>query len=338
MKKIPRLSLKMNLRLSFVLIIGIVLLPLSQNAFGKTTQREMVETIKRYDTSEILRTAKSTEEFWAIARDNSYSYRKALSAAESGRARSVQRSMAKRIAEAKDMYIEDEYPHQIVALLDTLYNRSGIGILYPDDAKLYLDPSEYANSYTLPDGSVYITYGMMKLMDFNPDLLMAVYAREISHFILQHSFLRMYRANRNLLHKKILHELFSVVTIGVARYADLRFAEADVPTSLSRNALDLTRAHRRDVSRKEVIDKMYYGRQQEFEADIIAYRFIEFCGIPVTVYPDMLGRLVSDLEIFKCDEKERPLTKDRLQLIRFLQTDPDIKALSKNIADEIYGD
>jgi len=303
----------------------------------KTTHRELIGLIKKYDIKDSISSAANTSDFWRIIRDNSNSYKKALKIAKSGKARNIQRKMGEAIAQAKENYVEEEYPYQLVSLLDSLRSHSGIAGLYPNESKLYLDPSEYANAYTLPDGSVYITYGMIKLMDFNHNLLMAVYAHEISHFILQHSFLHLYKATRRTLHKRIAAELFSVITIGFSKYADLKFDELGITTTLSRNALDLTRATRREISRKTIVDKMYYGREQEFEADIIAYRFIEYYGISPDSYIEMLNRLNSDLEIFSRDESEHPLTADRIALINLLRSNPDLKIKVLATDDDIYG-
>lgn len=331
----------MTRHFSVILIIFTILISdisYPTQASAANPDKEWLDLLRKFDIRDSLSKASSRTEFWRIARDNSASFNKAYKVAKSGRAKTIQRQMGIAIKDARENYIEEEYPYQIVTLLDSIRSYSGIGGLYPEESKLFLDPSEYPNSYALPDGSVYITYGMLVKMDFNPNLLMAVYARELSHFVLQHSFLNMYRLNRLRLRKRIFNELFSVISIGLSRYADMQFSEIGFSTSIARNALDLTRASRRDISRKTVVDKMNYGRELEFEADIIAYRFLEFAGIETDTYLEMLRRLNSDLEIFSRDESEHPLTEDRIKLISILRSEPDLRVKVRAQDDDIYGD
>lgn len=315
----------------------LVFLNMALTAYSKITEREKITLIRNFDIPEQVLDTTSIKHFWKIARDNSPSYKTAFKLAESGKARSVQRRIGEEIVRAKENYITEEYPYNLIDLLDKTIRKSGILDLYPGEAKLFLDPSEYASAYTLPDGSVYISYGMIKRMDYDPDLIMAVYAKQLSHFVCQHSFLYLYRSQRRLLRKKVMNEIFSIITLGASKYADLKFAEMGIATSISRNVLDLTRASRREISRKAIVDKMIYGRDLEFESDIIAYRFIEKAGINPDCYIEMLSRLKSDIEIFSKDESLHPLTVDRIELLETLKSNPDLKIKVKASEDDIYG-
>lgn len=319
------------------LVWVLLFLNMALTAYSKITEREKITLIRNFDIPEQVLDTTSIKHFWKTARDNSPSYKTAFKIAESGKARSVQRRIGEEIVRAKENYITEEYPYNLIDLLDKTIRKSGILDLYPGEAKLYLDPSEYASAYTLPDGSVYISYGMIKRMDYDPDLIMAVYAKQLSHFVCQHSFLYLYRSQRRLLRKKVMNEIFSIITLGASKYADLKFAEMGIATSLSRNVLDLTRASRREISRKAIVDKMIYGRDLEFESDIIAYRFIEKAGINPDCYIEMLSRLKSDIEIFSKDESLHPLTVDRIELIETLKSNPDLKIKVKASEDDIYG-
>ena len=321
-----------NISLSFLLVF----LPCSLIS-AKITDREKITLIKKYDIPKSILDTVSVDCFWKTIRDNSPSYNSALKVAQKGRARSVQRRIGEEISKARELYIDEEYPSELVSLLSQTILNSGILNLYPNEARLYLDPTEYETAYTLPDGSVYISYGMIKLMDFRPDLIMAIYAQQLSHFVCQHSFLYLYQFNNRQLKKKILTELFSIITIGASRYADMKFGELGVETSLSRNALDLTRISRRENTRTAIVDKMSYGRKLEFEADIIAYRFLSKAGFDPDCFIEMLKRLQSDIEIFSRDEELHPLTVDRVELIETLKTSPELKIKIKASEDDIYG-
>ena len=65
----------------------------------------------------------------------------------------------------------------------------------------------------------------------------------------------------------------------------------------------------------------HYGKKQEIEADIIAYRYLEWIGIGGDAYIQMLKLIDSDLEIFQNSGESHPLTSERIALLQYMTSD-----------------
>ena len=319
-------------------VITLIFLISSFSAVSRTSIKEQRDLLKRYDLLELKpvqgKFKDSPHLFWQYLKENNKRYNEAVSAARKGKAKEAQKAIGAAIAEIRSTYIPDEYISGITELLDSLKSGSGISKLFPREAKLFLDPTEYPNAFSLPDGTVFITYGLMKQLRFDYNLLMAAYAHELAHFVLQHSFCRIYFCDKKAKKNKLLTDIFTAVSVSAAAYSDLKFAEAGISTNTTQNAVQLWIALDKAQLKDSKSYQMRYDREQEYEADILGYRFLESIGIDGAYYIDMLKSIKSDLEIFNNDESVHPLTDDRIALLEFLRTNPNLKPKPSTISDD----
>lgn len=325
---------------------GIIIVILLFNGIcmeGRTSASEQRRLLKNHDLTNILpiknKYKDSPQLYWEYVRDHNKQYQEALKAAKKGKAREAQQAIGEAIGEIRRSYNQPLYFEGISELLDSVKAGSGISELFPFEAKLYCDPVDYPNACALPDGTVYITYGIMKRLGFDYNLIMAVYAHELAHFVLQHSFCHIYFTTKKIKKNKILSEIFSVISVSAAAYGDISMASTGVDTraSMTRSAIRISNNVEMAAQKDAIAYKMRYNREQEYEADILAYRFLEAIGIDGDCYIKMLKSIMSDLEVFSNDESTHPLTEDRIALIELMRNNPKkIQNIPDPLDDDIY--
>ena len=318
------------------LLCGILMV---QFVCAETSIREQRNLLKKFDLKDTLATFDSPGKYWPFIQENSRSFQSALKAAKSGKAREAQRAIGLAISEIRGTMPPKEDLGEVDELLDSLVAGSGIREILPHEAKLYLDMSEYPNAFALPDGTVYMTAGMLIRREFDYNLLMCVYAHELTHVILQHSFLAAHDAVKRKKKAEMMTGIFTAVSVGAAMYADISLASNGINTygDYTTDAVRLSQEVKKSLNKSAQTISMVYGREQEYEADILGYRFIRSLGIDGRYYVEMLRRLNSKLEIFSNDESTHPLTDDRIALIEYIRTNPSLKMhYNEVLDDDIY--
>lgn len=330
----------MNNILRIVAILALFICNLPVDA--KTSIKEQRKLLKRYDLVDILPIEGKFKEqphlYWEYIRENNKNYQEALKAAQNGKAKEAQRIIGNAIAEIRSSYNPALHIDGISELLDSVKDGSGISVLFPHEAKLYCDPADYPNAFSLPDGTTCLTYGIIERLDFEYNLIMAVYAHELAHFVLQHSFCDIYFADKKRKKNKNFAAIFTAISATAGAYGDIQMASNGVDThnSMTNTAVQMGEMAVKIAEKDAITYQMRYSREQEYEADILAYRFLEAIGIDGTCYIEMLKRIKSDLEIFSNDESTHPLTDDRIALIEFLRTNPRLDPKAPKTMDDIY--
>ena len=325
----------------FLILRRIIIIALLFGGLGlsaKTSVKEQRKLLQKYDMPNMAEECYDGAQSWRYIQKNNVHYQEALRAAQSGRAREAQRAIRDAIYQIQSNAQPKEYISGISELLDSLQANSGIKELYPYEANINIDYSPIPNPYSLPDGTVYISLGMLSRLDFDYNLLMAVYAHELAHFTLQHAFAHIYFSKKKEKKALLLAGIASAVVAGAAAYGETKMAEmpGEQQGYFRDSAVDFARSMEKVAKKDARTWQFKYNREQEYEADILAYRFLESIGIGGGCLIEALDRIKSNLEIFSNDETTHPLTEDRIALLRYMSTNPNIKPKAID-NDPIYG-
>lgn len=136
------------------------------------------------------------------------------------------------------------------------------------DLRIY--PANECNAFATPTGEIYLTEGLIRRYHGNPVLLAAVCAHEATHYFCMHSMVAQWKQER----KKQANTILAGVAIGLNTVLQVASGGSTSSgfRSLNNSIIDICCS-----------DAYYfeyrYGRSQEIEADIAAYRFCEEMGI-----------------------------------------------------------
>lgn len=130
--------------------------------------------------------------------------------------------------------------------------------------RFYIVESSTVNAFAVPDGSVFVTTGLLKYAGQDPQALAGVLAHEIGHIARRHG--------AETLQTKLGYGLIGVIVFG---FGD----------SVAKQAGGLT----------SQIMELGYGREMELEADVCAARYLVRLGYPPDASLKFL-RILSPLE------------------------------------------
>ncbi len=172
------------------------------------------------------------------------------------------------------------------------------------------------NASSTPDGHIYINYGLMKRLNFKDYLLAGVLAHEIAHYMLRHILIHRYK----YLKKERENNIGAAIGMTGTAIGNLAAASAGVSNGSSEEQKQQYQQIWDNAKKQTAAFYYKYGRDEEIEADIIAYRFLEWVGIDPQKYIETLNMINLDsLTGAGEEDSDHPSTEDRVGILSQLK-------------------
>lgn len=264
----------------------------------------------------------SSGEFWEYVKARNASYQEIYAAMTKGSTPKTLRKALAEIGDGKasmDRQLAESSPYAVSdvekRILKRLTGEEASGL----DLRVY--PAKNVNAFATPYGSIYLTSGLVERYHLNTAMLLAVCAHEMAHYTCWHSAASIWKQKKrersNNMWAGIAVGLNSIAQGAVAMYGASNGVkyEQSYWDGVTRTNNDLLESFRRDT----YYFKFKYSREQETEADIIAYRFCEETGIGGYAYIMALQLLSDGDEYFDAGkEADHPSTLYRICLLKRL--------------------
>lgn len=309
-----------------IIVIIVILFPIclySQNS-------KFDKLIKKYDVIDYVKGVEKgkPELFWSAIWNNNKQLLDFIKACQKEK-----RSAMKAVAVVRDGILYSQRYYDQLQVLDAplltdtlkkcLYNNS----TNLDIKRFDVIGENYANAFATPDGQIFITDSLIYLFDFSHEMLLGICAHEMAHRSLTHSYLEAYETQKKLQRNNIVAGVVSGLNAGANAYAQANgVASNDSWDDVNKTTIDLFESAHNDAYNRF---RYKYSREQEIEADIIAYRFLEWCGIGGEYYIRALKLLGTDGDKYYNEKSNHPTTKMRIQLLEYLSAERDDKIISK---------
>lgn len=187
--------------------------------------------------------------------------------------------------------------------------------------ELRIYPAEIANAFATPFGEIYLTTGLVLRYHFKKEMLLGVCAHEATHYELKHSLLSLWKQAK----KEKKNKIWTGIAVGlntVAQGAAAMYAASNGVSyddsyweSVSKTNDNIIQNFREDT----YYFQFKYGRSQELESDIVAYRFLEQSGIGGYAYIMALQLLSEGDAYVKADKSsDHPTINFRVGLLKYL--------------------
>jgi len=303
------------------LLVLLFLEPISSGGQNKTFEK----LIKEYDVKEAICgiEERSPVAFWNAVWQNNGRLAKLTKAVEKGTDAAIK---AKR--NLWEAHVLSEHHYSTLPLVegwgrvsDTLYADLGIRNVFKDVSIAFVIDDNY-NAFTLPDGRIFIADTLILSDDFNYKNILGITAHEVAHFLLQHTFSNAYGTQCKLQTNQIVAGIASAVNVAANAYAQANGAvDGGSWDSVEKTTISLFENAQNDALGRF---KYKFSREQEIEADIIAYRFLEFVGYGGQHYIDALKTLNTVDEGMKADkDSTHPTTTFRIALLEYMKSKDD---------------
>lgn len=156
------------------------------------------------------------------------------------------------------------------------------------------------NAFATPYGQIYLSDELVRLYDFCTPLLAGVCAHETAHYLCQHSLVHAWQVEK----RRRSNNIWAGVLIGLNAAAHTASAIYDAKSGVRQTPQYWDRWNSNMVNMSLLIDyalkentyyfQFRYSREQEIEADLLAYRFCESVGIGGYAYIVALSLLGDD--------------------------------------------
>ena len=179
----------------------------------------------------------------------------------------------------------------------------------------YLDYDEI-NAFCTPKMNVYIYDGLLKALPQDSKIGMpcfyAVLAHELAHGMFQHSLVAMYKRFK----KEKSNELFASIATGMAVFND-SYSKARGTENMVGDVSEYSAMVHAWADKETLLYQFKYSREQEYQADIIAFRLLDWLGIGGENVLYMLKSIQMPFE-YSDEYNDHPTIQERIGLLEYL--------------------
>lgn len=307
-------------RMKRLLLVFLFVIPI----FGFSQNRKLDRLLDKYDVLPYLQSAQDqvpyAHSFWYAVWSNNPRLKKMVEAAEKNKdtylkakvemnnAGVLARLKRERLNYISDNPFLDTLAMNLLKELDVQSQREEFNIKFINDS----EPNAMAD----PDANIIVTSGLLDVKDLDFWALLGIVAHESAHTMLMHSWQNAWRAQVKYKENQIVGVIAAGANAVAAGYAQAQGAKVDWD-DINKTTYELAEAAYEDA-----FNRYYYkySREEELEADIIAYRFLDWIGVGGENYVSALKAIQPENETASNKDKDgdHPTTEYRIQLLLYM--------------------
>jgi len=288
------------------------------------TQKEYERIIQHYDILYSLNGEHGTaNDFWKLLEDNHIGLGKFNRALAKGR-----RTALKAQADVKEALGVVENGYKALYTYDNDPDIKSYTSHIEDNClgvdktrvQIHIAYGESPNAFATPRGDIYLYSSLLKQLDYDEMMIAAVSAHEAAHYYLKHSVRQRWIDRKN----ERKNNIWAGVAIGLMVTAEVANAYASgyanpygrnrYDSQLAENIVDIISI----AKYSSALSHFKYSREEELEADIVAYRFLEFIGEDPRIYMKALAALGLETDSFYNDWSDHPSINYRIGFLDYL--------------------
>ena len=292
--------------------------------FKKSMIREFEKYISQLGTRQL--TFGMQNSFWHDVQNTNEDYKKLQAVLDKSKQPSTLKKALSEM-ETNRYFVETKLkefqPYQANDFEKSLENQLCGNQTFLKELRVY--PAVSPNAFATPFGQVYLTDGLVMLYHFNKNLLIGICAHEATHFLCQHSLIGLWKQNkkeqRNKIWTGILVGLNTAIQTGAAVCAATSGVEysQDYWDNWAESVSGVNNSFIQAFKEDAFYFQFKYARQQEIEADLMAYRFCESIGLGGYAYIIALELLGNRQGYIKPDKtSDHPTNTYRIGLLKHL--------------------
>jgi predicted Zn-dependent protease len=171
--------------------------------------------------------------------------------------------------------------------------------------------------------NVYVCEGLLKALPEDSEIglpcFYAVLAHEFTHGLFNHALFHLYKTIK----KEKSNNLFADIATGMAVFND-SYSKARGIESQIKDVGKYNKDVHEWAERNALLYQFKYGREQEYQADIVAFRLLDWLGIGGEAAITMLESIESPFE-FSDEYNDHPTTQERIELLKFMSNQKRVK-------------
>lgn len=294
----------------------------------KTAAIDYKKFIEKHDVDEGTMNLRSDNplDFWESFIANNETFHKFLRDIENGKGKDAQNRIAKfpRFNTKYRPEVMSEMSEMCNNIANAVGKATGIEMCIIDN-----DSFNAFSAYTDEGMAVVLNHGILTTKGITPEIIIGIAAHEYAHCWLFH----ILQSEHSYSKRKHRDKAIAGIAAGLSMIATAADAYTSANIGTESNAeLYVDQIEKLEADIKEDLFKYYYryAREQEYEADLIAYRFMEWAGYGGENYIEALKIFEANndflsMKIESEDDDTHPTIRERILFLTFVRDNPDIK-------------
>ncbi|MCM1032342.1 MAG: M48 family metalloprotease [Odoribacter sp.] len=287
---------------------------------GRDIEKHYTKIIENYDVADTVMHAPDATSFWKLLQATDASYHKtARSLSRENKHRDIKRDMTSLLYSANRYFAEVPVDGTLYRLTESIVNSSGLRGLMPTASLTITNESDIA-LFSYPNAYFFITRPLYDLTGGDSIAILAFTAAEGTHYALQHAYANACKAKAKARRSRIgrLFGAAAIIAAGVIldQATDswwAPFTSIASTVAMTMVALDSTPRY-----------TFNYSAEQIYQADIVAYRFMEWCGYGGKTYISALRATGFHIDA-TMGNPDSPSVTDRLALLEYIDSHPELR-------------
>ncbi len=303
---------------------GFILLYLCLIGVFPSMAQSYKSLLAKYDVMKYLPESSDgkAESFWDYAVKENKDFQKTMEKinGKGGSAQKARDKIAKGLYKCLAHY--SKYA-KILPVIDSLkYDLLGNNE-YADNQRIYYLHFDEANAFCTPNNNIYLYDGLISALPSEKldECLIAVLAHEYTHGIFNHALVAQYKQIKKEKQNKIIAGIATGLAVANDSYSKARGVDSmiDDVQEFSKDIFYKTK-------RASFLYQFKYGREQEYQADIVAFRFLDWVGIGGEALMVSLLSISDPYESLETyEDDDHPSMYDRISLLKYMCTQKRVK-------------
>lgn len=308
-------------------IIAVIIAIFPSSICARNAEKEYKKLIAEFDVADVVMQAGNATEFWRMLQMTDEQFYKTAKSLASNDNQDLKRDLVSMMCAC------DEY-FRVVPTIPNLYkfteavaDRSGLRGICPTAILTVTDEPDVA-IFSYPNGYFFITYPLYKMLNGNIKEVSALMAAEGVHYTLQHAYAHAcYEKSRR--NRGRVGRIIGAVGAAIAGVVLDCATGYDGPGPFTELAAVAAVAMVSYESQPRYA--LLYTPKQIYQADIVAYRYMEWCGFGGRTYIDALKHAGYSIEADMPDaaNPDNPSMADRIALLEYLDAHPELREKAK---------
>ncbi len=291
-------------------------------AQGQLSESKMRSIIERCDVADTVIHSTTSQDFWLNLQCTNSDYRSVAKSLASKGDKDVKRNLIHVLAESSEYFINVPVRSDAYDTMEHMATTMGIRAVSRTATFTVTQEPDIA-LFGYPNGYMYMSNGLYREIASDTMAIRAMLASEAAHYALQHAY---GHARQEKKRDKRIRNVAMI--LNAALLVTSAITEQPAVGALTGMGSDMAGIIA-DVPLKPRYT-MTYTPRQVFEADIVAYRYMEWCAGSGEYYIDALSKVGFDIDAANVDKsKGYPTVSERLALLRYLHDNPQLRSTVK---------
>lgn len=333
-----------NMKTYLIIIFALIFAPMT---FGANVEKQYKKLIETYDVSDETKNLEENKpaKFWNLMIEGNQLLNKFL--ADMKKNRGAEKEAIKKTSQLPRFYpaYDSSIVDDLQGFCDTILINMGIADLGLN-CSLHIVYADEANAFTAltDDGfAMCVTTGILNKKGLNYEILIGYVAHEFAHGVLLHHIRDFYEEAKERRKNELLGGIamgLNAVAAGAEAYNAAAYGIKPSGTDYGKIIDNIGR----DIKYSTLKYSYKFSREQEYEADLIAYRFLENLGHG-EAFINGLRILGTQYDSLYDEFSDHPTTTSRIAFLTFIKEHPELgnkknaklkKKMSQPEKDDIY--